>query len=223
VITVSNTYAEYFRGAGVRKISVVTNGFDPSDFVGQPKVIEPVASYLGTYYPGIQDLETHIDALTSVNGGGDRVSRLRVQVIGDLPREISRLFAGRRPDSFTCTGFVPHDSSVDLLRRSALLLLAGPVSTVVPALKGHIPGKTFEYLASQRPILFVGDRASDVAELLAPFKRVRVVASRDVEGARSAIASLVGTAMSPGEPELVGLSYPSLAAQTAQFFEEVIA
>ena len=222
VITVSNTYAEYFRAAGVRKISVVTNGFDPSDFVGQPKVIEPVASYLGTYYPGIQDLETPIDALMGSNGA-NRGAGLRLQVIGDLPREISRLFAGQRSDSFTCTGFVPHDSSVDLLRRSALLVLAGPVSTVAPALKGHIPGKTFEYLASQRPILFVGDRTSDVAELLAPFKRVRVVASRDVEGARTAIASLVGTSVSPGEPELVGLSYSTLAARTAQFFEEVVA
>src|SRR5262249_5969006 len=154
-----NTYAEYFRAAGVRKISVVTNGFDPSDFVGQPKVIEPVASYVGTYYPGIQDLETPIDALTSPNGD-DRGVGLRAQVVGGLPQQISTLFAGRPCDSFTCTGFVPHDSSVDLLRHSSLLLLAGPVSTAVPALKGHIPGKTFEYLASQRPILFIGDYTS---------------------------------------------------------------
>jgi hypothetical protein len=222
VVTVSSTYAEYFRVGGVRKISVVTNGFDPSDFGGQPKAIEPVASYLGTYYPGIQDLETPFNALMDSNGT-DRGAGLRVQIIGDLPRGISRLFAGQRPDSFTCTGFVPHDSSVDLLRRSALLLLAGPVSTVAPALKGHIPGKTFEYLASQRPILFVGDRTSDVAELLAPFKRVRLVASGDVDGARNAIASLVGTLVPSGEPGLTRLCYPALAAQTAQFFEEVVA
>jgi hypothetical protein len=64
------------------------------------------------------------------------------------------------------TGQVAHTEAVSLMWRSAALLLAGPTAGD-PLARGHLPGKVFEYLATDRPILHCGDPHSDVATLLA--------------------------------------------------------
>ena len=78
----------------------------------------------------------------------------------------------------------------DRILASRALLLAGSVVSDEPALRGHIPGKTFEYLGSGKPIVFAGDLASDVAELLRPFPQVRMIAQGDADAARAALLSL---------------------------------
>ena len=59
--------------------------------------------------------------------------------------------------------FVPHDESVGYLLRSTALLMAIPD---VPNNRGILPGKVFEYLAANKPILCVGPIGSDADLLL---------------------------------------------------------
>lgn len=81
--------------------------------------------------------------------------------------------------------------------RSRLLLLAGPTSVDTAALRGNTPDRTFEYLGSRRPILFVGDPNSDVAELVRPFPYVKIVVPGAVNGARAALLALLRQSVSP--------------------------
>ena len=59
--------------------------------------------------------------------------------------------------------FVPHDKSVEYLLSASALLMAIPD---VPRNFGILPGKVFEYLAANKPILCVGPAGSDVDNLL---------------------------------------------------------
>ena len=59
--------------------------------------------------------------------------------------------------------FVPHDKSVEYLLEASALLMAIPD---VPHNFGILPGKVFEYLAANKPILCVGPAGSDADNLL---------------------------------------------------------
>jgi glycosyltransferase involved in cell wall biosynthesis len=190
VVTVSPTYAAVLRDRGARSVCTITNGFDPADFSPSSASVDDVLTYVGTYYPQSQDLGTILNALSAVKRAG-QLTRSRLQIVGDLPGELARLISEADLSDFVeSTGFVSHEESIRRILASRALLLAGSVVSPEPALRGHIPGKTFEYLGSGKPIIFAGDLASDVAELLRPFPQVRMIAQGDTDAARAALLSL---------------------------------
>lgn len=191
VVTVSPGSAEFLRSRGARRVSIVTNGFDPTDYAELAPQDGTTATYLGTYYPDRQDLGTALRALGGLVGDA-AFTRFRLRFVGKRPVGLGRVIAESGLEKFVeCTGFVPHKEGLRYLSGSTLLLLAGPISAANEALRGNIPGKTFEYLGSRRPILFVGDPHSDVANLLRPFPTARIVRPGDVDGARAAVLSLL--------------------------------
>jgi hypothetical protein len=119
------------------------------------------------------------------------------------------------------TGFEPHADSVRRLAAARVLVLAGPVSAARPALRGHIPAKVFEYLASLRPLLAVADPASDVARLVRPFPQARVVAPGDVAGAALFLRDLPPTPHADRRPPLEAFSSRFLAARLARLLDRV--
>ena len=135
-------------------------------------------TYVGTYYPHSQDLGTILTAFGDLKQEG-QLPRCRLQIVGDFPYELAHLIEETRLGaSVEWTGFVSHEESIRRILASRALLLAGSVVSDEPALRGHIPGKTFEYLGSGKPIVFAGDLASDVAQLLRPFPQARMVGLR---------------------------------------------
>jgi hypothetical protein len=71
------------------------------------------------------------------------------------------------------------------------LLLAGPKNGL-GILRGWIPAKVFEYLATDLPIIYVGTRDSDVAELLALHPGTHLVETGDVDGMIGALRACRG-------------------------------
>lgn len=190
VVTVSPTYASALRARGARLVRTITNGFDPEDFAAGNGSRRDVLTYVGTYYPASQDLSTVLEAF----GGLKRERRIQLyglQIVGDRSSELARLIdeAGLA-DCVDWTGFVSHEESIHRMRASRALLLAGPIVSDQPALRGNVAGKTFEYLASGNAIVFTGDLRSDVAEILKPFPQVRMVGQGDLQAARAALFSL---------------------------------
>ena len=60
-------------------------------------------------------------------------------------------------------GYVNHDEAVAFQQKSRVLLLIEIDSEDTKAI---IPGKLFEYLVSETPILFIGPKDSDVEEII---------------------------------------------------------
>ena len=190
VVTVSERWADLLRSRGARDVTVITNGFDPADLADledEPQAAHPTATYLGSYYPGLQDLGTPLRALTRLRARD--VPDLRVLVVGQRPGGLDEELAALG-NAVVCTGFVRHAEALRLVSGSSLLLLAGPRRGEDVAL-GHIAAKVFEYLGSRRPILYVGHPEADMARLLRPMAGVEIVAPGQTDAAERAIRRLL--------------------------------
>ncbi len=86
-------------------------------------------------------------------------------------------------------GYLPHDRSIEMLRSADLLFL--PMQNLPPGERATIvPGKTYEYLAADRPILAaVPD--GDAHDLLASSPLAQVCRPDDVAGMADAVRSAI--------------------------------
>ena len=166
VTTVSPSWADDFRSISGRHISVITNGFDPEDFK-----FENIST----------DKEFSITHIGSFNQ--DRNPVRLWEILSDLGKENPgffehlkiRLIGQTDPkvfDSLEDCGlikfveqhnYMEHGLSLRYLKQSQVLLL--PLNNA-HNVKGIIPGKFFEYLAVQRPVLAIGPEDGDCGQLL---------------------------------------------------------
>jgi glycosyltransferase involved in cell wall biosynthesis len=124
-------------------------------------------------------------------------------------------------------GYLPHRETTALLRSADLLFL--PMHDLPPGKRATIvPGKTYEYLASERPILAaVPD--GDARDLLARAGTAHLCRPRDVDCMVAAI-ELELRRVENGDPpprldSQVSVAYDrrTLTAQLARVFEAVLA
>jgi glycosyltransferase involved in cell wall biosynthesis len=126
----------------------------------------------------------------------------------------------------TLHGFMSHTDSVGLMRSADLLFL--PMQNLPPGVRATIvPGKTYEYLASGRPILAaVPD--GDARDILAAAGNATLVRPDDVDGLATGIRQALarfrsGTDPPAPDPEVVArFEYGTLAAQLAAVFDRVL-
>ena len=75
-------------------------------------------------------------------------------------------------DHVVFTGYLSHESVFGYYEKAHLLLL---ILTDTKNAKGNIPGKLFEYLATNRRILALGDPSGDAARLIHEAEAGRVI------------------------------------------------
>lgn len=221
MVSVSRAFADGLLARGASRVAIVTNGFDPADFSGLKSAEgdDTIITYLGTYYPGHQDLDTALRAIGSLAREG-ALPKLRLRFIGKVPGSLRGVIVGSGlGDAVEETGFVSHEESARYICGSTLLLHAGVTSIETNAVRGIIPGKTFEYLGAGRPILFVGHAGGDAAKLLSMFASVRIVRPGDVEGARAAVLSLLEQRVQPEPSLLQRYTSQSVTGDLARVFD----
>ena len=146
------------------KFHVIPNGYDESDF-REPSA-PPTDQLLITHTGTISEIY-HIELLLAACGECRRRHpdvNLRLRFVGKVSEGVQELI--RDHELAACTElipFVPHDASVGYLLRSTLLLMAIPD---VDHNFGILPGKVFEYLAANKPIICIGPVGSDADTLL---------------------------------------------------------
>jgi glycosyltransferase involved in cell wall biosynthesis len=222
VVTVSRHWADLFRSRGARQVFVITNGFDPSDFPAAPVPTEDVVSYVGTYYPHMQDLRTALLALGSLRRRGVLVG-YRVRFIGTLPESLQgTLLESGLAEVLECTGFIGHHESMRHLMASRILLLAGP-SSAAGIFKGVIPGKTFEYIGAQRPILYVGHPEAELTAMLRNVPGVEIVAPGDTAAAEQAFQRLLNEPRQSVSRDDESFTHRALSRELARVLDRTVA
>jgi hypothetical protein len=110
-------------------------------------------------------------------------------------------------------GYLPHGSTVELVRSADLLFL--PMQELAGGARaGLTPGKTYEYVASGRPIL-AAVPPGDARELLEAAGTARICAPSDVAAMTSILREQVEK-WRRGEPN------PRLNQQVAARYERVV-
>ncbi len=187
IITVSQANKEAFRRMGFDRVSVITNGYDPDDFVEENP--EPDKSFtlahIGTfmYNRNPDTLWQVLGQLKKENPGF--ADDLRIKLAGKIDRRIIEdIRQNGLADSLIQKGYLSHSEAIRELKRSQLLLL---VINKTGNNKGMLTGKVFEYISSGRPILCIGPKGSDVEKLLEDTKTGILTEMNDAAGLKENI------------------------------------
>jgi glycosyltransferase involved in cell wall biosynthesis len=217
LVTVSPSWARMFEQAWGDTVHVIRNGHDG----GAPIATESedprfTLAYLGTYYPDTQDLSALWKAVAQLNTHDRYVDAIRL--IGtSSPAQLDELGVAGIADLAEPTGFLAHDEALNELARASVLIVAGPRDSRA-VLKGHVVAKLSEYLATDRPIIYVGNLDTDAAALLATYPGTHLVDADDVQAATEAILSARSDSF---VRDASGLSRRVLAGQLADLLTAV--
>ena len=166
VVTVSPGCAADIEKIACRKIEVINNGFDPSDYdFVLPKLDETFTiSHFGAFNKDRNPatLWKVLGELASSNPGFKKL--LRINLIGQTDQSvISDIEKNKLKENLVVKDHLAHKEGLIELSKSQVLLL--PLNDA-PNVKGILPGKMYEYMALRRPILALGPTDADYAKIL---------------------------------------------------------
>jgi hypothetical protein len=183
LVTISPTFQKEMKRIGARDIQVLLNGFDPSDI---PKFLTKSpenSSVLEIVYSGVIDAIRNplpfLNVLKTVFG--DTTGKVRLTFVGRVNENVKRLL---RDDNWlgahvVLAGYVSHKEVFSYYQKANLLLL---ILTNTKNAKGNIPGKLFEYMATGRQILALGDPKGDSASIIKTSEAGKVFPHTDETG-----------------------------------------
>ena len=164
IITTSFTTRKEFRRNTEKPIEVITNGYDIEKVERKPLdekfTLAHIGSLLSERNP--QNLWLAIKELLSENE--DFAQNFELKLIGAVGEPVlSSIEKYGLKDHLHQKGYVSHPEALQLQKSAQVLLL---IEIDRKETRGIIPGKLFEYMVSERPILAVGPAGSDIELLM---------------------------------------------------------
>jgi len=145
-------------------VTVVTNGFDESDFDIDPVplVREFSIVHMGSFFARINPNGLWQALADLKKENHPLIQKLKIKLTGRVaPSVIEDIKANGLEEFLQLQAFVPHEDAIGQMKSAAVLLLC-----VYEENKFIVTGKLFEYLASNRPILFTGAKDGDAAQIV---------------------------------------------------------
>lgn len=164
IITTSFTTKKEFSKITQKPIHVITNGYDV-EYIEKPLMdekftISHIGSLLSKRNPRIlwkvlKDILKENEAFRN---------DFQLQLIGKVSSDIIDTLTEFRLNNYlNVVGYVSHTDALKYQRSSQMLLMIEIDSYET---QGIIPGKLFEYMAAERPILAIGPVNSDVEKII---------------------------------------------------------
>lgn len=164
LLVTSPTTKKEFEALTSKPIAVITNGYDVENVVKQPLDEKFSLAHIGSFLSE-RNPQALWEALAELISENQMFAqRFELKLIGAVSREVLDSIAQNGLNSYVNTlGYVSHAEAVAHQRKSQVLLL---VEIDREETKCIIPGKLFEYMVSDRPILAVGPEGADMAEII---------------------------------------------------------
>lgn len=164
IIVTSKTTKTEFQAITNKPIEVITNGYDvenvPKQTLDEKFTLAHIGSFLSDRNPKI--LWESLNELISENELFK--THFQLKLIGKVSQEILDSISEFKLDSYVNNlGYVSHSEAVKHQKTSQVLLL---IEIDSEETKSIIPGKLFEYMVSERPIIAIGPKDSDFAEII---------------------------------------------------------
>ncbi len=233
VVLVTDRMADAFRreypALPREHFSVVPNGFDARQFVGQP--LEPGARrssfemlHTGALYYG-RSLAAFLDAAHRLVDSNARFAQsFKLTLLGTMDAAANlELRRHRLGDRIQVRGQVDHASAVAAMRSADVLLL---VANTTPGAEATVPGKLFEYLAAGRPVLCIAPPESSTADVLDQVGGGWLAPAHDPTAIacvleRTFSAHQAGAVPPPDPEKVMRFDRRLLAGDLARIFDEV--
>ncbi len=185
IVTSPSTQRE-FQAKTSHPIELITNGYD-DDFPTQTPSLSPyfLLSHIGSLLSE-RNPEPLWQVLSEMTKEQPDFRRdLRLCLAGKVSDEVlTSLQKWQLTDYLDLKGYISHTEAIALQRQSQLLLL---LEINHPKTEGIIPGKLFEYMASQRPILALGYKQWDVKDIIAQTQTGITLSLTDTQAIREAL------------------------------------
>lgn len=164
IITTSFTTREEFQKITNSSIEVITNGYDYEKVDLAPMDDKFTLSHIGSLLSGRNPENLWLALKELISENADFSNDFELKLIGAVGEPVleSVKKAGLENHLFL-KGYVSHSEALGLQRSSQLLLL---IEIDSEDTRGIIPGKLFEYMVSNRPILAVGPEKADIQKLI---------------------------------------------------------
>ena len=168
IVVTSRTTQQEFRQITKKPIKVITNGYDISSTKNSSLDSKFTLSHIGSMLTGRnpKNLWKVLAELIQENKAFKKA--LQLQFIGLVSNDILQSIKECNLETYVdVIGYVSHEEAIQYQRKSQVLLLTEIDS---PETIGIIPGKLFEYMAAERPIIGIGPKGWEVADIVAATK-----------------------------------------------------
>ena len=153
-------YASKIDKALSHKIKTITNGFDEDDFTSS--TTSNSKTFTITFAGTINEqfgIEGFVQAVKDIT---TKHKNVVLHFIGTMDNYTKQLLEKELPNDHKITSYVPHKELMNYLMQSQVLLLSIPKGNN----QGTIPGKLFEYLATQKAIICLGPQGCSAGEII---------------------------------------------------------
>lgn len=187
IICVSDQMCEEYRKEysqlSPNNFSVITNGYDPSDFESIPPIKFPQFTivYTGKFHTGesFRDPTCFFHALKELER---RDIKVRFIHVGEKDPEVIRIAVNSGvAESCTFVGQCPYREAIGYAKGADLLLLIGGGQ------KTEQTGKIFDYLGCNRPILALAKKDSGIGDVVISTSSAIMVKNNDSSSIAKAI------------------------------------
>lgn len=164
IIVTSKTTKTEFEAITNQPIAVITNGYDTENVEKQTLDSKFSLAHIGSFLSERNPLILWESLVELLNEIPDFKSHLEVKLIGAVSQEVLETISQFGLNTYLNNlGYVSHAEAIAHQRKSQVLLL---IEIDSEDTKSIIPGKLFEYMVSNRPIVAIGPKGSDFAEII---------------------------------------------------------
>ncbi|MEH6746524.1 MAG: glycosyltransferase family 4 protein [Maribacter arcticus] len=168
IIVTSATTKREFQQITNQPIQVITNGFDGNVSMNQNLDEKFTISHIGSMLTGRNPIKLWQVLSELLKQNSEFKSALKLQFIGVISDDVLQsLNVLGLQNHIEVIGYVSHKKALEYQKASQILLL---VEIDSQETIGIIPGKLFEYMAAKRPILGVGPKNWEVADIVSDTK-----------------------------------------------------
>ena len=204
------------------KITHIPNGYDPDDL--KPENIDnrisgkTIVTSIGRFYENYNALPV----LKAINKVKYHIHNIVIRFIGYLTKEDLKYIKDNNLDNFIeYLGYCPHDKAIEYGRSSdyMLLILSDPewVHTT--------PGKMFEYLMYEKPIIGLVSDGSSVVEVINTTRTGFIINPEETDKIAEVLKKIDSNSLeftfSPNKEEIKKYSRENLTLKLINFLEKI--
>lgn len=164
IIVTSKTTKTEFQALTSKPIEVITNGYDVENVAKLPLDDKFTMAHIGSFLSDRNPTALWEVLQELIYENILFAQYFQLKLIGKISQEIlDSITQYNLMSNCINLGYVSHIEAVQEQRKSQVLLL---IEIDSPETKSIIPGKLFEYMVSERPIIAIGPKDSDFSEII---------------------------------------------------------
>jgi len=220
----SPSWVEDLEKIGAKNVDPIYYGYDEDDFKDINSVKDSNDFVIA--HAGILGIDRSPDfflkALSSLKvENSDFSKKLKIRFAGIVDFSIKEMISRLNlSENFEEMGNIPRKEALQLISSADLLLL--PVNKANNA-KGRLPGKLYEYLRTNNPILALGTLNSDVDDIIKQSRTGKLFNYEDYQGIKEYIQTIFSSnaPFNPDEEYIKLFSAENQTKKIANFLDEI--